>query len=176
MAEPIRPAATSTFGRENWIFVPTVADQDSPAVAEVNSASGLDISRVLMASTGRPAQATNRVTAERRLGDTEQYEFIGTTTYTGGDMTYAFNPQGAAASDGKKLWELIPGGTTGYLVRRMGVDSATTPAAGQFVDVYPVEFGPSIPGTSGDGEEAESIASASFAVTGPPSFNVAIAA
>lgn len=176
MAEPIRPAATSTFGRENWIFVTAVANQAAPTAAEVNAATGLDITRILMASTGQPTQNTNRVTAERRLGDTTQYEFIGTTTYTGGDLSYAFNPQGAPASDGKKLWEKIPAGTTGFLIRRMGVARATTPAAGQFVDVYPVEFGPSLPGSSGDGESSEAVAVASFAVTGPPSLNVAIAA
>ena len=175
MAEPIRPAGTSVFGKENWIFVPALAAQGAPTVAEVTGASSLDISRIAFAGTGQPTQNTNRVTSERRLGDTTQYEFIGITTYSGGDMTYAFNPQGAALSDGKKLWEKIPAGTTGYLVRRMGVARATTPTAGQFVDVYPVEFGPSLPTTTGDGETAEAAATAAFAVTGPPSFNVAIA-
>lgn len=176
MAEPLRPAATTTFGKENWIFVPTVADQAAPTATEVNAVSSLDITRILFASSGKPQQTTNRVTAERRLGDTQVYEYLGTSTVTGGDMIYAFGAQGAALSDGKKLYEKIPEGTSGYLVERVGVARATAPAAGQFVNVYPVQFGPSFPARQGDGETAESAMTVSFAVTGPPSINVAIAA
>lgn len=175
MAEPIRPSAALTYGRENWIFVPTIADPSAPTATEINSASGLDISRILFASTGQPDQSTNRVTAERRLADTTVSERIGDTSFTGGDMLYAFDPQAAAGADGKKLWELIPGGTEGYLVRRMGVSRATAVAAGQFVDVFPVEFGPSMPVKSGEGESSEAAAKCAFAVTDTPSFNVAVA-
>ena len=65
---------------------------------------------------------------------------------------------------------------TGLLIRRQGVASATTPAAGQFVDVFPVEFGPSMPTKSGDGESAEAAAVCTFAVTSAPAFKKAIAA
>lgn len=176
MADPIRPAATLTHGRENWIFVPTIADVTAPSVTEVTATSALDITRIAFASTGEPSQSTNRVTSERRLGDTVVFERIGDTSYTGGDMLYQFAPQAADGSDGKKMWEKIPEGTSGFLVRRMGVARATAPTAGQFVDVYPVEFGPSIPTKSGDGESSEAAASCAFAITDQPAFNVALAA
>lgn len=175
MAEPLRPDPTKIFGRENWIFVPTIANKTAPTALEVNAASALDVTRIAFADTGRPAQTTNRATAPRRLGDTKTYEFIGESSVTGGDMTYAFADQAAAASDGKKLYEKIPAGTTGYLVERKGVARATTPAVGQFVNVYPVEFGPSFPSQNGDGEGAESAMTAAFAVTGDPAINVALA-
>lgn len=175
MAEPLRPAPTKTFGRENWIFVPTIASTSAPTAVEVTAASALDITRIAFASTGKPAQSTTRATAERRLGDTKTYEFIGTSTVTGGDMLYAFADQAAAAADGKKLYEKIPEGTSGYLVQRKGVARATAPTAGQFVNVYPVEFGPSFPADAGDGESAESAMVAAFAVTGEPAINVALA-
>ena len=176
MTEPLRPSATSVHGRENWLFVPTLADAAAPTVAEVTAAGGLDITRIVFADSGKPSQSTNRVTQQRRLGDTTVPEFIGDTSYTGGDMTYALDPQAAAGADGKKLWELIPEGTTGYLVRRLGVPRATDPTAGQFVDVYPVAFGPSMPTTAGDAESAEAAAMVTFAVTDKPEFVVAIAA
>lgn len=176
MAEPLRPTARKTFGKTNWIFVPTLTSQSAPPVADVNSSSGIDVTRILFASTGKPTQSTNRVTAERRLGDTKTYEFIGISNVTGGDMLYAFDPQAAALSDGKKFYEKIPEGTTGYLVERIGVARATTPAAGQFVNVYPVEFGPSFPAEAGSDESAEAAMTVTFAVTGDPSINVAIAA
>ena len=175
MAEPLRPAATKTFGRENWIFVPTIADKGAPTAVEVTAASALDITRIAFGTTGRPAQSTNRTTAERRLGDTQTYESIGTSTVTGGDLVYAFADQAAAGSDGKKLYEKIPAGTTGYLVERVGVSRDLAPAAGQFVNVYPVEFGPSFPARAGDGESAESAMTAAFAVTDEPEINVALA-
>lgn len=177
MAEPLRPAATKVYGKENWVFVPTIGDITAPTAAEVTAVSALDISRIAFASGApTPSQSTNLATQERRLADTTETQFIGTTTYAGGEMTYQFNPQGAAASDDVKLWEKIPEGTTGYLVRRLGVARATALAAGQFVDVYPVEFGPSMPTKAGDGESAEAAAVCTFAVTSAPAFKKAIAA
>ncbi|MEQ7847719.1 hypothetical protein [Nocardioides kribbensis] len=175
MAEPLRPTAALTHGRENWYLVTTVAGS-APTTAEMTATSTLDITHIAFASTGQPSQSTNRVTAERRLGDTTVAERIGDTSYQGGDMLYAFSPQAAAASPGKKLYELIPAGTQAFLVRRLNIARATAPAAGQFVDVFPVEFGPSMPTKSGDGEAAEAAATCSFAVTDTPTFNVAIAA
>lgn len=176
MAEPLRPAATKTYGKENWAFVPTIASLSAPTAVEVTAVSALDITRIAFASGApNPSQNTNLATQERRLGDTTETQFVGTTTYAGGEMTYQFAPQAAAASDGKKAWEKFPAGTTGYLVRRLGVTRSTAFTAGQFVDVYPVEFGPSMPTKAGDGESAEAAAVCTFAITSEPAFNVALA-
>lgn len=181
MAEPLRPASRSTFGKENWIFVPTIADIAAPTVAEITSASALDITNIAFRS-GRPApsQSTSTVTAERRVGDTKARQRLGTTSYSGGEMTYQFDPQAAAASDGVKAWEKFGAeGTTGFLVRRQGVAKATTPVAGQFVDVFPVEFGPSMPTSVGSDDSEETAAVCTFVVTdvqNGPVFKKAIAA
>jgi hypothetical protein len=167
MVEPIRPNPTKKFGRENWIIVLTYANINALTAAEINAASALDVSRIVFADSGRPTQTTNRVQAERRLGDDRQGEFIGVSTVTGGTMTYAFGAQDAALSDGKKLYEKIPAGTTAALVERVGVTRATTPAAGQFYNAYAVEFGPSFPATVGQGESAESAMTAEFAIPNP---------
>src|SRR5690349_20072716 len=142
MAEPIRPTAAKTFGRTNWIYVPTIANTAAPTAAEVNSASGLDITNMLYADQFDGVTAEpSRVAAPRRIGDTESYEGFGTTTYGIGDLVYSFDPQAAGGSNGKKAYEKFPAGTSGYLVRRSNVAKATTPAAGQFVSIYPVTFG-----------------------------------
>ena len=176
MAEPLRPASTPTYGKENWILVLTAADINAITVAEINATSSLDITRIAFASTGKPAQSTNRPTAERRLGDTKTYEFIGTSNVTGGDLLYAFNPQGALLSDGKKLFEKIPEGTTAILVQRRGIARATAVAAGQFYNAYPVQFGPSFPADAGADEAAEAAMSAAFAITGEIAISKAVAA
>lgn len=181
MAEPLRPASRNVFGKENWIFVPTIADITAPTVAEVTAASALDITNIAFASAGpTPSQSTSLATAERRVGDTKARQRIGQTTYAGGEMTYQFDPQGAAASDVVKAWETFGSeGTTGFLVRRQGIAKATTPAAGQFVDVYPVEFGPSMPTSIGQQDSEETAAVCTFAITdvqNGPVFKKAIAA
>lgn len=176
MAAPIRPASSKAYGREKWVFVPTIADTDAPTVAEVTAGTVLDISCYLFESTGRPGATTNLVDRERRICDTVTFQQVGTTTYSGGEMQASFDPQAAALSDGKKAWEKFPEGTTGYLVRRLGIDVDTDLAAGQFVDVFPVEFGVPVPGTVGDGESRESSFMSTFAITSTPAFNKAIAA
>lgn len=181
MAEPTRPAAAKSYGRTNWIFVPTIASTTlAPTAAEINSASGLDITNMVFASgKPTPSQNTNLVDQQRRLGDTTVAQFVGSTTYTGGTMTLAFNQQGAAASEGVLAWEKFlnsSGTVTGYLCRRSNVAKATAPAAGQFVDTYPVEIGPSLPGEEGDGEAAEGSMTLSWAVVGTPAFKKAILA
>lgn len=180
MAEPLRPAATKTYGRKNWLWIPTWAGYTAgtgPTVAEITSASGLDITRIAFADGApAPTQSTNLVDQQKRLGDTSTVQFVGDTTHTGGQMEYAMASQAAALADGVKLWELIPAGTTGFLVRRLGVARATTPIAGQFVTGWAVEFGPSLEIEKGEGEAAESGAQCTFAVTSPPVQRVAIVA
>lgn len=178
MAEPIRPAATKIYGRTNYIIIPTWAGYAAgtgPTVAEVNSASGLDITNIAFADGApNPTQNTNLVEQQRRAGDTQVPQFVGTTNHVGGQMDYALSSQAAALSNGVKLWELIQGGASMYLVRRLGVARATTPATGQFVTGWQVEFGPSLEIPKGDGEAAEAAATCMFAVLAPPIQRIAI--
>lgn len=175
MAAPIRPASSKAFQREKWSFVATIANQAAPTATEVNAAGSLDISCYLFTGSARPGQNVNLVSKERRICDGATYQQIGTVTYEGGQMLAAFDPQAAALSNGKKAWEKFPAGTTGFLVRRMGIDVQTDFAVAQFVDVFPVEFAEPMPTTAGDGEAAENAFTSTFAITGPPSFNKALA-
>jgi hypothetical protein len=180
MAEPLRPAATKTYGRKNYLLIPTWAGYDAgtgPTVAEWTSASGLDVTRIVFADGGpNPTQSTNLVEQQRRWGDTQVSEFVGETKHTGGQMDYALSSQAAALADGVKLWELIPAGTTMFLGRRLGVARATAGAAGQFVTGWKIEFGPSLEIEKGEGENAEAGATCFFGVLAPPVQRVVIVA
>lgn len=179
MAEPLRPSPAKTHGRENWIFIPSIASATlAPSVTEITAASSLDVTRIAFAgATPELGATTNRVRQDRRAGDTESYEFVGETSYEGGEAIMAWQPQAAALSDGKKAWEKFQAGTTGFIAKREDIDRATAPAAGQFLSsVFPVEFGPAFPAKQGDGEAAQAAFRTSFAVTGPPKFNLAILA
>lgn len=177
MPEPLRPAPAKVYTRQNWIFIPTIASATlAPTVAEATAASALDITNIAFAdSAPTPAQNTNLVEQNRRLGDAALYQFVGTTTFTGGEVTMQFDPQGAAASDAVKAWEkFAAGGLTGFMARRLNVAKATNVIAGQFLDVYPCEFGPFMTTTSGDGEGAEAAMVGSWAITNQPKFKVAV--
>lgn len=176
MAAPIRPSATKAYLREKVVFVPTIAAEGAPTVAELTGASALDVTKMLYASSARPSQTTNLARAPRRLGDGATYEFVGESQSSIGEVRYSFDPQAAAASDGKKAAEKFVEGTTGFLVYRWGIDRDTDVAAGQFVTVVPVEFGPQNETTEGDGEAAEVAIVQTVAQTGPKSMNVAVAA
>lgn len=176
MAAPIRPNPVKTFGKDKWVFVATISSIAAPTAAEVTHATVLDITMMAFDGDGYPTQSTNRPVTERRIGDTIQYEQIGIQNISGGTMMFAIQPQAAGASDGKKAWEKFVAGTTGYLVRRMGTAVATDLAAGQFVTVYPVEYGAPFPMIVGEGESGEAGFASDYAVTGPISGLVAIAA
>lgn len=182
MADPLKPAATKTYGKKNQIFVPTIAASTdgsgaAPMVSEATGASSLDVTLMALADSAfNPTKNTNRAKQNRRYGDTEVYEFIGETSWEGGDFGFAVQTQAASGSDGKKALEKFTAGTTGFIVQRLGVARATAVAAGQFVNVYPVEIGPCQITEAGDGESAEAAGMVTIAVTGKPAMNVAVLA
>jgi hypothetical protein len=175
MTAPIRIASTKAFMREKWLWIPTVANTAAPTAVEINSASGLDVSCFLFADSGKPTQTTNRTKLARRLCDGAQYEQIGLTTYEGGELSYAVDPQAAPGANGKKALAILPAGTTGFLVRRLGIAVLTDVAAGQYVDLFPTEFGPAFTMPKGDDESSEVAVTQTFAITGPPTLLVAAA-
>lgn len=177
MAAPIRPNGVQTFGKEKWVFVPTIADPSAPTVTEVTAGTVLDVTGYFYADgfDGFGAD-TSRVSAPRRVLDTRQDQRLGLTTFTMGDLTYAYDPQAAAASDGKKAFEKLLEAATGYFVRRVGIDADTDLAAGQFVDVISVELGPQIPVKTSSGEDGEAAIRQAVGATGTLEVNVAIVA
>jgi hypothetical protein len=183
MAEPTRPEPAKTFGRENYIFIPTIAAAAAltPTVAEATAASALDITRVVFEG-GEPTLNANteRVELDARAGDDEVYEHIGRTKYEGGDLMGAWDPQAAALSDDKIGWEQFlntSGNVTGFLAKRENIVRADAIVAAQRLSyVIPVEFGPPTPTKQGSGSAAQAAFKVTFAVTGAPKFDVAVLA
>lgn len=159
MAAPLRTAPALTFKRRNWLYVPAAgfADYTAPTALELGAASVLDFTRMSFRDgTTAPTQSTNRNQALPRLGDDTNFELKGVTQYTGGTLQYAVDPQAAAGTDAKKVWEtFLDGPDGGFLVRRLNVPRDTAPTAGQFVTVIPADLGPSFEVEVGDGESAE---------------------
>lgn len=178
MVAPARQRKVLANGKDSWYFVPAIAVPGTPVVTEVNSASGINASCALLASFEGVTGSTGKVTPERFLCETEQYEANDNTTFTMSDIVGGFDPQAAIAHADKKIFEFFRNGFTGYAVRRQGITAATDTGvvSGQFVDVVPVEVAPAIPGKSNTDASGIYTFSAAVAVTGKPEFNVAVAA
>ena len=176
MATPIRPAAAKTYGREKWAYVPAIAALAAPTVAELTAAGGIDMSCYFYGDTAKPSVSQDGVTAPPRICDTQQFQSLGTAQWSGGNAMYAVDPQAATGSDGKKALEKLPDGTTGFLVKRVGKAYDADFATGDFVSIYPVEFGVPVDVTEGDGESAEVAIQQAYVITGPPEIITAVAA
>jgi hypothetical protein len=179
MVAPVKPRKVQANGKDSWWLVPAIADLAEPSVTEINAATGINVSCTLLASYEGMTASTAKVTLERFLCETEQFEANDVTSYTMSDIVGGFDPQATAASDDKKAFEFLRDGFVGYAVRRQGVtsDSATPDAVvGQFFDVVPVDIARAIPGKSNTDASGIYTFTAPVAVTGKPELNVAAVA
>jgi len=171
----VSPTGVKTQGAVKVSFVPTIASPAAPTNAEVIAAGSLDISCYLLAD-GLPRTVDNaKGNPPRRLCTTKQYEQLGSTTFSIGDIHYIVDPQGAAASTGMKAWEKLTPGTTGYFVVRLGIDPVATDwATGQFVEVWPVKLGNRMIDGDPTDEFAEFFVTQAVAVTADRTERVAL--
>lgn len=180
MVAPAKAQMVTSNGKDSWFWIPAVAIKTAPTVSEWNAASGLNISCFLWSDFEGITATTGKVTLPRLLCEVNQYEANDVTTFSMADLDFAFAPQAASGSDGKKAWEKFKaGGLTGFLGRRQGViaDQATPEGvAGQFVDLLPVDIAKAIPGKTSTGADGVYRATAPVAVTGEPVWNVALVA
>lgn len=176
MAAPARVDGAKTYGRKNAWFVPDIADINSPLLTELTAAGAVELETYLYReATTDPTLSQDGVTAPPRVSDTQQFQSRGDANWQGGTLAYMVDPQAAAGSEGKKISEALPEGTTGFYVRRLSVPYGTTPAAGQFVSIWPIETGAPNEIEQGDGAAAEVAYSQGYFVTGPPALTVALA-
>lgn len=176
MADAIKPGLKRAFGNDSWGFVTAIADITEPTEDELNAAGGFNLSCSLFGEQGDPTSNQEKVTLPRILCETQQYEVNGTITYSMPDLMVSFQPQAASGSDGKKAWETMDDGLNGFLWRRQDVKAGTEAAAGQFVDVIPVQLGVKTPGKTGTGADGVYAFTQGASITGAPAWNVAVVA
>ena len=182
MAAPISPAKKLANGKDSWWLVPTVDDTTAPSITEVNAATGLNLTGYLMGDYEGPSSETEKVTLPRVVLETEDTQVDGATTRTIPDMMLTVQPQAAAASDGKKAWELFDAGSgtyEGFLVRRQDVVGTTGDASvGEFLDVWPVSARRQDPTKTSTGADAVYVFRVSYSITNNTDvqFNVAAVA
>lgn len=177
MVAPITPAKKLANGRDAWWLVPTIANTSAPTAIEINSASGLNITGVLLSDYEGATTSTEKVTLPLVMLETTSTEVNGQTTNTLADMQLTFDPQAATGASGKKAWELFTGGVfNGYAVRRQDAVTTVSDAVvvGQFVDVFPIAAVRNAPTKTSTGPDGIYSFTASLGVTGIPAFNKAV--
>lgn len=174
MAAPVKPAGVTTYGKISWGWAPTVASLTAPALTDLNATAGLNISCMTFEGFAGVSAETEKVTLTRRYCETDTFQGNGSTTYSMEDFMVHIDPQAAAATAGKKAWETLVTGATGYMWQRIGILATTDLAAGQFVNLFPVEIKRNLPTTTADDASGLAAFMVSVAITGAPSLNVAI--
>ncbi len=139
MALIIPPAIPSDGTVALW-WVPTLADPSAPSVAEVTGIGAVALECYLKSTFTANAEA--ETVEDRRMCSKQVFGTPGTVTHTIEEILAVYDPQDPTGSDdlNKAYGALVPG-AKGFLVARWGIDLdgvGAAPAAGQFVDVYPV--------------------------------------
>jgi hypothetical protein len=131
----------STQGNETVIYVPTLAN---PATPDVSSEVGTAVATALnlgYAFRGFSPSAEQGTSEDVRLASVQTFESPGRVKPTIDDVTYVYDPQAPADTADNVHYETLKPGVTGYLIDRRGLGAAVAPAAGQIVDVYPIQCG-----------------------------------
>jgi hypothetical protein len=174
MVAPVSPAKKLSNGKDHLWLVTTLSSTTAPTAAEINA--GVNVTGFLLADWDGLTASTDKVTLPRVMLETTDTEINGTTTISAADMQLTLQPQAASGSDGKKAYELVKNGFTGFLVRRQDILSTSSDAvtAGQFVDVLGIDITTAIPGRTSAGPDGIYIATVPVSITSDD-WNVVVA-
>jgi hypothetical protein len=174
MVAPVSPAKKLSNGKDHLWLVTTISSTTAPTAAEINA--GVNVTGFLLADWDGLTASTDKVTLPRVMLETTDTEINGTTTISAADMQLTLQPQAASGSDGKKAYELVKNGFTGFLVRRQDILSTSSDAvtAGQFVDVLGIDITTAIPGRTSAGPDGIYIATVPVSITSDD-WNVVVA-
>lgn len=124
MATLVYADGVPTLGATRVVACLTIASMAAPKLAtEINAASSKEISTHLYPTGWTPSGSTARGTAPTRLSQKTQVESFNRTTYTIGDLMYAYLPQALATAPGNEPFALLTQGVIVYLVERIGLDA-----------------------------------------------------
>ena len=137
------PTGVPADGNVKVVWVPTLAVQAVPTVAELTAASVLDITCGVVGggfTTGADATTTKDI----RLCSRQVFEDLGDITYSIEDIEYIITPQDVTPTGENKIMQTLAPNTSGYVVVRWGMGFEEAFEAAQIVDVYHVTLGPQV--------------------------------
>lgn len=125
------PAGTPSDGNFKVLFVPAIADIDSPTEAELTASGVIALTYSITGDGYTHTVTVNKITANR-LTLPVPIQYDGTETHEL-SVTYAYTNK---AGDVIRIG--LPQGTKGYIVERWAVANEEAFETGQIVDVIPV--------------------------------------
>ena len=130
------PASVVSDGNVRVQWVPSIADPEAPNALECNDPTGLDATCYLTDSGWAPAMSEDTV-ADARLCSRQTFTRPGRNQRTI-PLVYVYNPE--LPSDDEARLTFVDR-AIGFFVARWGDDFERPFAAGDIVDVYPVQLG-----------------------------------
>ena len=176
MAAPVVATRKRALAMESWGFVPAIADLAAPTVAELTAVGGFNLSCSVLGDQEGVTGSTEKLSLPRLLCEDKEFDILGSTKVSLGDLRVVWDPQSATGSDGRKAWETLTDNITGFLWRRQNIPAKDDIAAGQKVDIFPVQLGVKIPDKTGTDNTAIFAFTQAVGITGDPEFQAAVAA
>lgn len=130
------PASVVSDGNVLVLWVVTMGDPAAPGVHELNAGSVLDLSCYLT-DAGWAPNLTEDTVNDPRLCSRQTFTRPGRAAITI-PLVYVYNPDEPTEDEARIT---LVDRATGFLVARWGVDFEQAVAAGDLVDVYPVQLG-----------------------------------
>lgn len=157
MATLVYGEGVPTLGATRVKACLAIASLAAPSLAtEINAVTSIEISTHLYPPGWTPSGSTARGSKPARLSQKTTVETFNRTTYTIGDLQYAYLPQSADAAAGNEAKQLLVAGLRVYLVERIGLDAETVDwVAAQRVRTHFVECAAQIPMGDRTDENAE---------------------
>ena len=167
MALPVKPQKVQTYGRRRLWLVDTIADPTAPTAAEINA--GEYLACYPLADQAGGTSTPNKITLPVLMCETDAEEVFGQTTHAHADIAFAWDPQAASGSPGKKAWDLVKDNFTGFIVWELGEDADEDDqvTSGDFVTVVPSEIRVVSEEPSSTGEDGIALFQTSVAVKAP---------
>ena len=137
-AAPTVPGSVLSDGAVRAVWVPALANVLAPTLAELNAASGVDLSCYLT-PTGFAPSTEEAAVDDQRLCSREDFESPGRIK-NGLELTYVYDPQNKTPAE-NRAYTVLKRLTRGFCVVRWGVPFENAFAANDLVDVYPTICG-----------------------------------
>lgn len=150
------PETTKTYGQQSLVVLDT-EPAETDGLTEAELAAGTNITLHVIGQWFLGA-TTEKVSRERKMGQTKTTQSIGQVTWEAPPLQYTFNNQtvNTPSSDGNEAFEALPEGAVRYLALFTGVPGDEEPEDGDAYELIGVRLGPQVRGQSADGAGAES--------------------
>lgn len=161
-------AAIAALGRETVVYLPTVAAQGAVKLTELAAATTVHLTCNIRAFSPTAEQTK---TKKYRLCSKQGFDSLGRVDWTIERPVFIDDPQALDSSTDYPHKALVEG-TTGFILRRQGLDSSpgnfAAFAVAQRYDLFPITFGVRVPMPVAPEEEGQEFEyGQEIAVTGP---------